>query len=54
VTGSDDSPEAVVRRYYEVVADLASTEDDLRSVRTVRDGLVAEHQTYDCYEPFGS
>lgn len=21
---------------------------------TVRDGLIAEHQTYDCYEPFGS
>ena len=21
---------------------------------TVRDGMIAEHQTYDCYEPFGS
>ena len=21
---------------------------------TVRDGLIAEHETYDCYEPFGS
>ena len=131
-------PEDVVRRYFTVVADLASTEDDLRALLapdavfvehpnpisprgnrrttdetlagfasgkallaeqtidvhdvlvlgervavrstwtgtvgveagplspgdvlvahmagflTVRDGLVAEHETYDCYEPFGS
>jgi ketosteroid isomerase-like protein len=138
VTDLERSPEAAVRRYFEVVADLDSTEDHLRALLapdaefvewpnpispeghrrtaedvlaafgsgkallsaqsievhdvlvvgervairstwrgtvgieagslrpgdelvahmagflTVRDGLIAEHQTYDCYEPFGS
>jgi ketosteroid isomerase-like protein len=138
MTGPDSDVEDVVRRYFAVVADLASTEDDLRALLapdaelvewpnsispsghrrtadetvagfqsgkallaaqsievhdvlvmgervatrstwrgtvgieagslkpgdelvahmagfiTVRDGMIAEHQTYDCYEPFGS
>jgi ketosteroid isomerase-like protein len=138
VTGPDSDAEDVVRRYFAVVADLESSEDDLRAVVapdaefvewpnpispqghrrtaedvlgafqsgkallsaqsievhdvlvlgervatrstwrgtvgieagplkpgdelvahmagfiTVRDGMIAEHETYDCYEPFGS
>ncbi|MDO7883154.1 nuclear transport factor 2 family protein [Salinibacterium soli] len=37
-----DDPEEVVRRYYRIVSDLSSTEDDLRSI-LAQDVIVTEH-----------